>query len=103
MGQSKWKQTEPPVRLTQRQFVLIALYANGATAKQAAAILGIQFGTLHKLLKRVRAKFALAGLPAGSAIELERTLHEHPTLVALPDGTERLVRPFMAAQASSYR
>ncbi len=95
-----WR-TEPPVRLTQREFVLAALFSAGATARQAAAILGIQFGTFHKQRVRVRNKFAAAGIPAGSRVELERALHAHPTLVALPDGTERLVRPFVAADPPS--
>ncbi len=92
-----WR-TEPPVRLTQREFVLAALFSAGATARQAAAILGIQFGTFHKRRVQVRNKFAAAGIAAGTRIELERALYAHPTLVAFPDGTERLVRPFVATE-----
>lgn len=89
------------MRLTQRQFVLTALYAAGATARQAAAILGVQFGTFHSQRVHVRNKFAAAGIAAGSRIELERALHAHPTLVTFPDGSERLVRPHVPASQHS--
>lgn len=88
------------MRLSQRQFVCVALYVSGATTAQTAAILGLQFGTAHKLLARMRSKFAAAGLAAGTRIELERALHEHGSLVVFQDGTERLVRPFVAASVA---
>lgn len=101
MAGTRWRRTEPPVRLTQRQFVAVALYASGASAQQTAEILGVQFGTLHKLLRRIRSKFACAGLAAGTRTDLERALYAHPTLVAYADGTERLVRPYVPAAQQS--
>ncbi len=95
MGTVRAWRSEPPVRLTQREFVLAALYAAGATARQAAAILGIQYGTFHAARAKVRDKFATAGIAAGSRLELLQALHAHVTLVAFPDGTERLVRPYV--------
>lgn len=86
-----------PLRFTQRQFVFVALYVGGASTKEAAEILGVQFGAFHKLLRRIRSKFATAGIAAGTRIELERAVHAHPTLVVFPNGTERLVRPYVPA------
>lgn len=49
---------------------VLALYAAGATATQVAREIGVQPDTVNEYLKRIRDKYAHAGRPASSKLEL---------------------------------
>lgn len=80
------------VRLTQRQFVVLALYVGGFTAQQTASFLSVELETISTYRKRVRAKVAAAGYSARSRTDLERCLAERGALVLRPDGSVSFVK-----------
>ena len=49
---------------------VLALYASGETSVRVAQQLGVQVDTVHEYLKRIREKYADAGRPARSKLDL---------------------------------
>lgn len=62
---------ERPALSDQEERALI-LYASGLTLEAVAAALGVKPGTAKKYLARVKAKYAEAGRPVSSKVELSR-------------------------------
>ena len=58
------------VGLSPRQQEVLALYASGADAATVARVLGIQPGTVPDYVSRIRYKYADAGRPARSKMDL---------------------------------
>ncbi len=58
------------VELSPRQRDVLALYASGEKADRVARMTGLSPNTVNDYLARIRAKYADAGRPAGSKVEL---------------------------------
>lgn len=58
------------VTLSERQREVLELFAMGEPAKRVATLTGLSQGTVQDYLGRIRAKYALAGRPAATKIEL---------------------------------
>ncbi|OZE92421.1 two-component system response regulator [Rhodococcoides fascians] len=58
------------VQLSPQLQRVLALYAAGETSVQVAREIGVQVDTVHEYLKRIRDKYAHAGRPAQSKLEL---------------------------------
>ena len=58
------------VHLSQRQQQVLELYAMGEPAKRVANALGITVETVQDYVNRIRTKYALAGRPVGSKVDL---------------------------------
>ncbi|WP_032366050.1 LuxR C-terminal-related transcriptional regulator [Rhodococcoides fascians] len=58
------------VHLSPQLQKVLALYAAGSTATQVAREVGVQPDTVNEYLKRIRDKYAQAGRPASSKLEL---------------------------------
>lgn len=64
------------VDLSDRQREVLELYAMGESAKRVASILELSPETVQDYLGRIRTKYALAGRPANSKVELFRRAQE---------------------------
>jgi DNA-binding NarL/FixJ family response regulator len=58
------------VNLSQRQREVLELYAMGESAKRVASLTGLSPDTVQDYLGRIRTKYALAGRPANTKVEL---------------------------------
>ena len=58
--------------LSRQEERALALYASGLTIAEVADRIGVRHDTARKYLKRVRTKFALAGRPARTKLDLAR-------------------------------
>lgn len=58
------------VNLSQRQREVLELYAMGESAKRVARLTGLSPDTVQDYLGRIRTKYALAGRPANTKVEL---------------------------------
>lgn len=58
------------VELSPRQRDVLALYASGERADRVARMTGLSRNTVNDYLARIRVKYAQAGRPAGSKVEL---------------------------------
>ncbi|QGU07066.1 Transcriptional regulatory protein UhpA [Corynebacterium occultum] len=64
------------VQLSPRQREVLELYAIGESAKRVASITGLSAETVQDYLSRIRTKYALAGRPIQSKIDLYRRAQE---------------------------
>ena len=58
----------PP--LSEREYAVLMAYASGQTLSSTARYLGISVETARAYLKRVKAKYQQAGLPAHTKVDL---------------------------------
>lgn len=58
------------VGITERERAVLELYLSGMAAKQVATRLGLKETTVKEYLRRVRARYATAGRPASTRMEL---------------------------------
>jgi len=65
-----------PPRLSAGELRALRLYAAGSTTNQVAQEMGVGYETVKTYLRRVRAKYAKAGRPAGRRAELVRRAAE---------------------------
>ena len=66
----------PQTKLSARQRDVLELYASGESAKRVARLLDLSPETVQDYLERIRTKYALAGRPANTKIELFRRAQE---------------------------
>lgn len=64
---------------------VLTLYANGLTARRISELMNVQVDTVHEYLKRLRQKYADAGRPAHTKVDLFRR--------AVEDGLLDIRRP----------
>ncbi|RNE48415.1 response regulator transcription factor [Corynebacterium alimapuense] len=64
------------VNLSQRQREVLELYAMGESAKRVARLTGLSTDTVQDYLGRIRSKYALAGRPANTKVDLFRRAQE---------------------------
>lgn len=64
------------VQLSERQREVLELYAIGESAKRVATITGLSSDTVQDYLGRIRTKYALAGRPVHTKIDLFRRAQE---------------------------
>ncbi len=60
---------------------VLTLYANGETSRRIAETMHVQVDTVHEYLKRIRQKYADAGRPARTKVDLFRRAVEDGLLV----------------------
>ncbi|MDL9946269.1 response regulator transcription factor [Gordonia sp. ABSL11-1] len=58
------------VRLSPQLQRVLTLYANGETSRRIGELMNVQVDTVHEYLKRIRQKYAEAGRPARTKLEL---------------------------------
>lgn len=64
------------VELSERQREVLELYAIGESAKRVASLTGLSAETVQDYLGRIRTKYALAGRPAQTKVDLYRRAQE---------------------------
>ncbi|WP_036518327.1 response regulator [Nocardia sp. 348MFTsu5.1] len=77
----------PDVGLSPRQRDVLSLYASGEKADRVARLTGLTPHTVNDYLARIRAKYADAGRPAGTKIELYKRAVEDG-LLPMPEAPE---------------
>lgn len=64
------------VDLSPRQLEVLELYASGESAKQVASAIGLSTETVQDYLNRIRQKYAQAGRPANTKVDMYRRAQE---------------------------
>jgi len=72
--------------LSRQEERALALYASGLTIAEVADRIGVRHDTARKYLKRVRTKFALAGHPARTKLDLARIAWAEGYVLAEAEG-----------------
>jgi two-component system nitrate/nitrite response regulator NarL len=68
------------VRLSPQEQRALSLYASGMKLEAVARTMGVQVGTAKEYIRRVRDKYAAAGDPLPSKVDLYRKAHEEGLL-----------------------
>jgi DNA-binding NarL/FixJ family response regulator len=76
------------IELSPRQRDVLALYASGERADRVARMTGLSPNTVNDYLARIRVKYAQAGRPAGSKVELYQRAVEDG-LLPMPEHRHR--------------
>jgi DNA-binding CsgD family transcriptional regulator len=76
----------PEVGLTTQELKALSLYGSGLTSYSAARRMGVGEETLKTYIKRIRRKYAAAGVPLESKIDLYRLTCDLGLLPGPPTG-----------------